>query len=175
MIRSDPSPLRGGEALERLKMQNRYLAITNTKNMLRAANLNGLQRHPDSRFTHEVINEAGFKEAVATLEKSCIMLKDAKEDEFGTLVATLDITDSQLYANYQRVSQHLMADEIRFGRIASLFFFTYVLSKRLHKEGRQREIKSVMDWLTAFLDDTIAPWLIQNHGGNWVRTVYIVY
>lgn len=155
------------EAMAKLKIQNNYLAYNITKKLLRDANLNGLSRQSDSRFTHEVINEPGFKEAVTTLEKGCQTLRETKEDEMTVLVGTLDITDSQLCANYQRVSEHLMFEEIRFGRIASLFFFTYVLSKRLHGEGRQ-EIQSVVDWLTAFLNERIAPWLIKNHGGNWV-------
>ncbi len=165
MIMSDPCY---EEARSKLKLQNHYLAYHITKRLLRDANLNGLQRLADSRFTHEVINQPGFKETVAALEKACQSLRDTNEEEMNALVSTLDITDSQLCANYHRVSEHMMSEEIRFGRIASLFFFTYVLSKRLHGEGRQKETQSLVDWLTAFLNERIAPWLVQNHKGDWV-------
>ena len=153
--------------LGKLKKQNAYLAYTVTKKMLSAEGLNGLHQK-DNRFTHEVINESGFKGAVETLEKSCMYLRKEKQFEMERLVGTLDITDSQLCTNVQRVSEHLMQDDVRFGRIGSLFFFTFVLCKRLYKEGRQREVDSVMDWLTAFLNERIAPWLIRNHKGEWV-------
>ena len=163
-------PMAAGDTEDILRIQNGYLAFNITKSMLRAANLNGLQREPESRFTHEVINEPGFKDAVATIEKACLMLRDSKEDEMGSLVSTMDITDSQLCANFKKVSDHLMAEEIRFGRIVSLFFFTYVLAKRLHLEGRQREVKSTVEWLRDFLDEKISPWLMRHHGGKWVSS-----
>ncbi len=96
-----------------------------------------------------------------------IPLRETKDDEMSGLVGTLDITDSQLCSNYHSVSEYIMAEEIRFGRIASLFFFTYALSKCLHGEGRQKETQSLVDWLTAFLNERIAPWLVQNHQGDW--------
>lgn len=129
---SDPTLLHDQEA--KLRIQNQYLAFNITKNLLKAANLNGLQR-PESRFTHEVINDPGFKDAMSTLEKTCLALRECREDEMGGLVSTLDITDAQLCANYKRVSDHLVMDEIRFGRITSLFYFTYILAKRLPPGG----------------------------------------
>lgn len=172
-LMSNHSPALSGERLliSRLETQNAYLAFTVVRGMLKADNLNGFHRQPDSRFTHEVINEPGFKEAVITLEKSCHYLKETKAAEMERLVATLDITDSQLCTNYQRVADHLMAEDVRFGRIGSLFFFTYILCKRLHLEGRQREIESVVDWLTLFLTDKITPWLMKNYSGKWVSVV----
>ena len=151
----------------KLIKQNAYLACTVTKKMLNAEGLNGLH-YKEGRFTHEVINESGFKGAVETLEKSCMYLRNEKQLEMERLVSTLDITDSQLCSNFQRVSEHLMQDDVRFGRIGSLFFFTFVLCKRLHQEGRQREVDSVIDWLASFLNEKVAPWLIKNHRGEWV-------
>ena len=174
LLMSDPSPSCDQPSLQsRVKIQNAYLACTIIRDMLKSENMNGLHRlHDSRRFTHEVINEPGFKEAVATLDKCCRYLKEKKESEMEVLVSTLDITDTQLCTNYQKIADHLMADDIKFGRVGSLFFFTFVLCKRLHIEGRQREIESVVDWLARFLDDKIAPWLIQNHGGKWVSHVF---
>ena len=151
----------------KLKMQNSYLSYTVTKKLLSEENLNGLHRQ-ENRFTHEVINEPGFKGAVETLEKSCRYLKKEKLGEMDRLVGTMNITDSQLCTNFQRVSEHLMQEDIRFGRIGSLFFFTFVLSRRLYSEGRQKEVDSVIDWLAIFLDERISPWLMKNHQGQWV-------
>ncbi len=104
LIMSDPTLLHDQEA--KLRIQNQYLAFNITKNLLKAANLNGLQR-PESRFTHEVINDPGFKDAMSTLEKTCLALRECREDEMGGLVSTLDITDAQLCANYKRVSNSI--------------------------------------------------------------------
>lgn len=152
-----------------LKVQNRFLSWNVIVDMLKEDNLNGLHRQPDSSFTHEVINQPGFKDAVETVTKTVRYLRETRKDEFEGLVGTLDISDSQLYSNYRRVQEHLMT-EVKFGRIGTLFFFVYVLSKRLHKESRQREIESVIQWLNEFLDDTVAPWLVEHHNGDWVST-----
>ena len=151
--------------LKKLKMQNAFLSYKVLKVMLSADNLH----RQENRFTHEVINEPGFQGAVETLEKSCHCLKREKLDEMDNLVGTLDISDAHLYTSFLSVSKHLMQDDIRFGRIGSLFFFTYVLCRRLYSEGRQKEVDSVIDWLAAFLDDKIAPWLVKNHHGSWVN------
>ncbi len=153
--------------LRRLKKQNAYLSYAVTKKMLSAEGLNGLHRQ-ENRFTHEVINESGFKGTVDTLERSCMYLRKERMGEMERLVGTLDITDSQVCTNFQRVSEHLMQDDIRFGRIGSLFFFTFVLCKRLYTEGRQKEVDSVIDWLAGFLNERISPWLIKKHAGQWV-------
>ena len=164
---SGPTPPQNRDVLYRLKIQNAYLSYNTVKTLLKENNMNGFHR-TNRLHEYEVINEPGFKEATATLEKATRYLVDNKEGEMEKLVSTLDITDSQLHTNFQHVSNHLMAEDIRFGRISSLFFFTYVLSKRLHRAGRQREIESVIDWLAMFLNDVIAPWLIKNHRGDWV-------
>ena len=153
-----------------LKVQNHYLAFTVTNTLLRAANLHGLLRVPDSCHIHEIINEPSFKDAVLTLQNSCLLLSETEEDEMSSLVSTLDITDSRLCSNFKQVSDRLMSDQIRFGRIASLFFFTYVLAKRLHLEGRRREVTSVVEWLAAVLDEKISSWLMEHHGGKWVSS-----
>lgn len=175
LLMSDPSPPlreRDRQATDRLRIQNSYLSYHITVTMLKADNLNGLHRH-GQRFTHEVINEPGFKEAVATLEKACQRLKENRETEMESLVSTMDITDSQLCINYQAVARHLMQEDVRFGRICSFFYFTFVLCKRLHLRGRQREIESVIDWQARYLNEVVSPWLIQNHGGLWVSTIWL--
>ena len=149
--------------MERLAIQNKYLAHHITKYLLRSDD-----HDPPLSLNHDVIDESGFKDAVVTLEKSCLVLKGSKEEEMERLV------DTQLRTNYQKVLECLMVEDIQFGRIVSLFFFTYVLCKHLYQEGRQREVESVVDRLTAFLNDTISPWLIENHGGNWVSAVAVV-
>ena len=161
---------------EKINIQNAYLAFTVVRNMLKKDNLNGLHRcqlaGSSKQFTHEYINEASFKDALDTLEKVCRHLS-ARENEIESLVDTLDTSDSQLYKNYQCIAQHLLvlSSEVRFGRIGSLFFFTYLLCKRLHKDNRSKEVESVIDWLALFLNENVTPWLIQKHHGQWVCIV----
>ena len=152
----------------KLNDQNRYLAYTVIYKMLKADGL-----HDDHHITHEVINDPGFKEAVSVLERSCLALREVREEEMTGFATMITLDDVDLYTNFQCISEHTMAEEILFGRIISLFFFIYVLCKHLHLEGRQREIESVVDWLTAFLNDKITPWLEQNHGGNWVSVFFM--
>ncbi len=155
---------------EQISIQNRYLSFTVIVDMLKEDNLNGLHRQTqkDSRFTHEVINKPEFKDALCKLKDTIRHWKDKQEAEMDSMVGALNTTDTHLCSSYHTVANHLMADEINFGRIGSMFFFTYVLSKRLHRQGRQREIESVVDWLAVFLDEKITPWLLRNHNGQWV-------
>lgn len=153
----------------KLKTQNHYLSFFVIKNMLKADNLNGIHcRLSTSLFTHEVIVESGVKDAEVTIENACTRLKPIAQEEMETLLHTLDISDANLCNNYQRVARLLMTENIGFGRIVMLFFFTYVLCKRLHKECRPRQIESVVDWLAEFLSDTVSPWLVNHHHGQWV-------
>lgn len=155
-----------------LRTQNAYLSFYVIRNMLRADDLNGLHcRLSANVFTHEVIVESGVRDVAVTIENACTRLKPFAEEEMEALLQTLDISDSKLCNNYQRVARLLMTENISFGRVVVLFFFTYVLCKRLHRDGRPRLIESVVDWLTEFLSDTISPWLVNHHHGQWVSTV----
>ena len=177
LLVAPPLNSRGGKTLEeKINVQNIYLAYYVVRDMLKEDNLNGLSHSRllgEGQWRHEYINEAGFKEALQTLKDICRHFKATKACEMESLVGTLDITDTQLYTNYLQVAQHLLvlSSEVRFGRIGSLFFFTYLLCKRLHRDSRLREVDSVIDWLAQFLNENITPWLIQKHGGKWVCTV----
>ena len=153
----------------KLKIQNHYLSFHVIKNMLKADDLNGINcRLGNGLFTHEVIVESGVKDSEVTIENACIRLKPVAEEEMVTLLLTLDVSDTNLCNNYRRVARLLMTENIGFGKIVMLFFFTYVLCKRLHIECRLRLIESVVDWLAEFLSDTISPWLVDHHNGQWV-------
>lgn len=165
------------EMNEVINLQNKYLSFTVIRDMLKEDNLHYQQ--PDSRFTHEVINKLGLnkpelKDALNTLKETIRFWKVKQEADMDLLVGSLNTTDMQLWASYHSVAQHLMSEDcIGFGRIGSLFFFTYILSKHLHREGR--EINSAIECLASFLDDKITPWLIKNHSGRWVcMCVYVL-
>ena len=156
-----------------LNVQNCYLSYHVIRNLLRADNLNGLHRYRnESRFIHEIVNEKGFREGLETIEKVCKKCKeDGREKEMDSMISTLDLSDASLCSNYQLICHHLMSDRIRFGRIGLLFFFTFILCKRLHRDGRQKHVESVIDWLAEFLNEAVSPWLIRHHNGQWVSVV----
>lgn len=113
-----------------------------------------------------MVNDKGFKDAISTLETSCIDLKVKHLRELEELVKELDISDSKLYSDYRESCDRLMDDDVRWGRITVLFFFTSILAKRLYTEGKTNKIQSLVGWQTQFLDDVAAQWILE-HGG-WV-------
>ena len=155
--------------IRKLKLQNAYLAFFFIRDMLKSDGVQELHcRLNTTLFTHEVVVESGVRDVLATIEKACTHLKPIAEEEMESLLDTFDMTDTHLCSNYQRVSKLLMTEKINFGRIVSLFFFTYVLCKRLHNDCRSRVMESVVEWLTEFLCDTVNPWLLDHHQGKWV-------
>nr|CAB97205.1 BHP1 protein [Suberites domuncula] len=122
---------------------------------------NGRTSHTRNRLT----NDKKFREAISTLESSCKQMKSKYQQEIEGLVKTLDISDTQLYTNFQHAANSLMDGDIRWGRIAVLFFFTSVLAKRLHKDGHSHQISSLIGWLTTFLNDNATSWILEN--GGW--------
>ncbi|XP_064384398.1 bcl-2-like protein 1 isoform X2 [Halichondria panicea] len=107
--------------------------------------------------------DKGFKDAISTLETCCTDLKLKHQQEIEGRVKTLDISHQQLYAEYQDSCSRLMVDDIKWGKIAVLLFFTSVLAKRLYEENKTPLIDSIVGWQTTFLHD-FTQWILE-HGG----------
>ena len=153
---------------ERLRVQNTYISTTVIRNLLNADGLNGIRwRHNPALFTHEAIVESGVRDVCTALENGCYRLRTVDAEEMDALIGNLDLSDANLYETYQTVAR-MLTDNITFGRIYTLFLFTYLLCKRLHQENRQSLIESVVEWQVEFLNDNVNPWLERNHGGQWV-------
>ncbi len=90
--------------------------------------------------------DKGFKDAISTLETCCTDLKLKHQQEIEGRVKTLDISHQQLYAEYQDSCSRLMVDDIKWGKIAVLLFFTSVLAKRLYEENKTPLIDSIVGW-----------------------------
>ena len=117
--------------------------------------------------THiRISRERSVREAIATLETSCAEMRHKYIREIEGLVNTLDISETQVYPSFLESCTKLMDDDIRWGRIAVLFFFSSVLAERLHREGQVAKIESLVGWLTTFIDDNLSQWILE-HGG-WV-------
>ena len=110
--------------------------------------------------------DKGFKDGISTLETCCKDLKLKYQQEIEGRVKTLDISHQQLYAEYQDSCSRLMVDDIKWGKIAVLLFFTSVLAKRLYEENKTPLIDSIVGWQTTFLH-YFTQWILE-HGG-WVR------
>lgn len=120
-----------------------------------------------------ITKDKGFQDAISTLETCCKDLKARHEREIEAQVDTLDISDNGLYREYQESCHQLMDEDVRWGRLTVLLFFTSVLAKRLYKEGKTSKIESLVGWQTSFLNDVAAQWILE-HGG-WVRVCVCVY
>ena len=81
------------------------------------------------------------------------------------LVQTMDITDGQLHSEFVKAAGQVV-DEIRWGRIASLFFLTSLLAERLIKEEQGSKVESLVMWLAQFLNTHVSSWIEQR--GGWV-------
>ncbi len=123
---------------------------------------NGHTQHSRSQLT----KDKGFNDAISTLETCCKDLKAKHQREIEERVTTLDISNSMLYMEYQESCSLLMDDDIKWGRITVLLFFTSVLAKRLYRENRTAMIESLVGWQSTFLNDVTSQWIL-DHGG-WV-------
>ena len=81
------------------------------------------------------------------------------------LVLTLDTSDGQLHTEFLKAAGQVV-DEIRWGRIASLFFLTSLLAERLMNENQGAKVDALVQWLAQFLNDHVSYWVLQR--GGWV-------
>lgn len=148
-----------------LTVQNSYLAYHLVKRNLDKANVhvNGHLKMKIDTSKHPALASDRFMCAVKTLETANDSFMTRYKDSVMTLVLTLDTSDSQLHTEFLKAAGQAV-DEIRWGRIASLFFLTSLLSERLFKEGQGAKIDSMVEWLAQFLNDHVSYW-IQQRGG----------
>ena len=153
---------------DRIEIQNAYLSYHLVRRALDRAkvHVNGYLQQPKTPAALE--SNEGFKRVLKALEKANDVFMDRYRESVMTLVETLDISDSQLHTEFLRAAGQIV-DEIRWGRIASLFFLTSLLAERLVREGQSAKIESLVTWLAHFLNDHVSPWIEQR--GGWVSQV----
>lgn len=159
--------------IETVRLQNAHVSYHITYYLLKESGirLNGYATSGNghsSRLKNQMLQDSSFRDAIETLETSCKQMKGKYQREIGGLVKTLDISDTQLYSNFQQSAVSLMDGDIRWGRIAVLVFFTSVLAERLHTEGQGNKINSLIGWLTTFLNENTSMWILEK--GGWVST-----
>ena len=152
-----------------LTVQNAYLSYYLVRrNLVRAkVHVNGFLRHNADTSSHPSLEGDRFKRAVRALETANDSFMDRHRESVLTLVKNLDISDSQLHTEFLK-SAGQVVDEIRWGRIASLFFLTSLLAERLVNEGQGAKIEGLTMWLAQFLNDHVSHW-IEARGG-WVSS-----
>jgi len=165
-----PPSVTDSELEELLRVQNRYIVTSVIRQQLGEDGVTWLGGHgrSPSLFTHEAIAERRIPDVVDTITGGCAALRRVATEEMDALIQTLDLSDTHINDSYMRVLKNMTDSGMNFGRIVSVFFFSYVLCKRLHKDGRHRLIESVVEWLMEYLNESINPWLESNHNGEWV-------
>lgn len=148
-----------------LTVQNFYLSYHLVKRNLDSANVhvNGHLKQKIDTSKYPVLTTDRFLRAVNTLENANDSFMTRYRDNVMPLVLTLDTSDGQLHTEFLKAAGQVV-DEIRWGRIASLFFLTSLLSERLSNEGQSAKIESMVKWLGQFLNDHVSYW-IQQRGG----------
>ena len=154
---------------EVLTVQNTYLTYHLVRRALNRSNIhvNGHLKQPciSSQQVRAVTEDEGFKRAIGALEVANDMFMDRHKGSVMNLVQTLDITDGQLHSEFVKAAGQVV-DEIRWGRIASLFFLTSLLAERLIHEGQGTKVESLVIWLSQFLNSHVSSWIEQR--GGWV-------
>ena len=163
-----------------LAVQNAYLSYHLVRrNIIRSkVHVNGYLKNDEDLNTsaHLALENHRFQQAVKALEKANDEFMDRHKHEVMQLVKTLDISDSQLHAQFQKAAGQVIVDEIRWGRIASLFFFTSILAERLIIVGQGNKVKELVKWLSLFLNNHVSHW-IKAQGGWEVSNIvkYFVF
>lgn len=150
-----------------LTVQNCYLSYHLVKRNLERADVrvNGHLKQRIDVSKYPALTTDKFTRAEKTLENVNDSFMTRHKDNVMTLVLTLDTSDGQLHAEFLKAAGQVV-DEIRWGRVASLFFLTSLLCERLYKEGQGAKIDSMVEWLAQFLDDHVSYWIQQR--GGWV-------
>lgn len=161
-------------AASALTVENAYLARHLVRRALTRSNIhvNGhlKQQTITSAQIRAIVEDQDFQKAVAALEKANDVFMDKHKNGVMSLVQTVDITDGQLHSEFVKAAGQVV-DEIRWGRIASLFFLTSLLAERLINEGQGSKVESLVIWLAQFLDSHVSSWIEQR--GGWVSKIRI--
>ena len=152
-----------------LTVQSAYLAYHLVRRALNRnkIHINGhlKQQTIISAQLRAIVEDKDFKKAISALETANDVFMDKHKDGVMSLVQTIDITDGQLHSEFVKAAGQVV-DEIRWGRIASLFFLTSLLAERLIKEGQGSKVESLVMWLAQFLNTHVSSWIEQR--GGWV-------
>ena len=152
-----------------LTVQNAYLAYHLVRRALNKNNVhvNGHLRQqaisPAQR--QAILEDEQFKKAVSMLETANDAFMERHKAGIMSLVQTLDIADGQLHSEFVKAAGQVV-DEIRWGRVASLFFLTSLLAERLINEGQGHKVDSLVIWLAQFLNSHVSAWIEKK--GGWV-------
>lgn len=151
-----------------LTVQSAYLAYHLVRRALNRnkIHINGhlKQQTIISAQLRAIVEDKDFKKAISALETANDVFMDKHKDGVMSLVQTIDITDGQLHSEFVKAAGQVV-DEIRWGRIASLFFLTSLLAERLIKEGQGSKVESLVMWLAQFLNTHVSSWIEQR--GGW--------
>ena len=157
-------------AADALTVENLYLARHLVRRALNRNNvhINGhlKQQTISAAQLRAIVEDKSFQKAVSALETANDVFMDKHKDGVMGLVQTMDITDAQLHSEFVKAAGQVV-DEIRWGRIASLFFLTSLLAERLFNEGQGSKVESLVMWLAQFLNTHVSSWIEQR--GGWVR------
>jgi hypothetical protein len=152
-----------------LTVENAYLARHLVR---RALNNNGIhingylkQQTITSAQLRAIVEDKDFRKAVSALEKANDVFMSKHKDGVMGLVQTMDISDGQLHSEFVKAAGQVV-DEIRWGRIASLFFLTSLLAERLISEKQGGKVEGLVIWLAQFLNTHVSAWIEQR--GGWV-------
>lgn len=162
-----------------IKLQNYCVSYHMTYYQLKEAGirLNGYTAtgaHSFSRIgCNKLMRDRTFRAAIDTLEKGCSQMRALYEAEMAELVRLLDLSDTQLYSNFQQAACQVINQDVNWGRIAALLFFTSVLAERLHNEGHTRKIESLIGWVTTYLNESASTWILEN--GGWVSECVLLH
>ena len=157
-----------------LTVQNCYLSYHLVRRNLDRAGVrvNGHLKQRIDIAKYPALSTDRFTRAVKTLENANDSFMTRYKDNVMALVLALDTSDGHLHTEFLRAAGQAV-DEIRWGRIASLFFLTSLLSERLHKEGQAAKIEPMVEWLAQFLNDHVSHWIQQR--GGWVSVHVLSY
>ena len=107
-----------------------------------------------------------FATARSNLLSACKVMREKNGHELVEMCNKLDISDEQLHSTVRILMSTIWEEPMNWGRLVSLFVVIGVLCTRLHREGHENKIESVLGWFKAYLRDNADPWIRER--GGWV-------
>ena len=118
----------------------------------------------DVKEERPCIRRDDFQQARLSIIHGCNHIKLNHGQDIADLCQKLDIGDEQLHANFMEALDTVWEEPRNWGRLVSLFVAAYFICERLHREGSEDKIQSVIGWLGKYLKDHTVPWVLARGG-----------
>lgn len=111
-------------------------------------------------------------EVCQAMRHLCSEITVKHEQQFVDMLNRLHVTPDTLHGHMDSIMQMLFQDQVNWGRIASLFTFSAVLSQHCIEREMPQLVSRVIDWVAEYVDTNVQQWIDLNGGWGGLVTFH---